>query len=709
MNGISIIQGASNTTNIRIEHNTVSAGYDGVYLYHVDSVFVSYNIISGGFRGLAADGTGIGECHHNSFSSGGGQPFLILACYDPENGWLRVENNLMITINSGTPTFNGCSFTNTNRVEFINNTVYFNSNVNYQAAFYLNNVDSCRIYNNVMMNNGNGYALNYINNVYSEFSDNNVLFTNGTLFAPGTSSLSQWQTINQIDFNSISVNPQFVNIPNNFHPTNPLVDGLAVTGYGIMDDLIGVPRHPQYPDPGCYEFSIAPVANLGADQMLCGDSLTLAAGNNGSYYLWSTGETTQSITVTSSATYWVRISNLAGIASDTISVVLNSYPTLVISGNDSICAGDTTQLIASSNATTFSWLPITGLDNPSVAVVDANPTSAVTYTVTVTHSNGCSTSASVGVTVIALPNAQAGTDQSICMGNSVQIGTGPAFNCNWSPSTGLNSSTDCQPIASPSTSETYVLRITDAFGCVDTDTVQITVNSLPSVAACCSQIICPNDTVILTATSSASNISWSPSAELSSSSGNMVNAFPSSTTTLVITATDSNGCASTDFIVLTVYPAPPIPVISQSGIDLMSSQASGIQWYLNGNIINGATSQYYTPVQNGNYTVIHTDSNGCSSTSPIYYFGTVNIDQNNAEVPTCFYNADQNKFNFTGITPGTYQLQIYNQLGQIIVTDQIILSQNYFDYSFAQSTGVYLINLNSTSNLIVMKAIIPAE
>ncbi len=141
----------------------------------------------------------------------------------------------------------------------------------------------------------------------------------------------------------------------------------------------------------------------------------------------------------------------------------------------------------------------------------------------------------------------------------------------------------------------------------------------------------------------------------------------------------------------------------------MSSEPSGIQWYLNGNIINGATSQYYTPVQNGNYTLMYTDSNGCSSTSPVYYFGTVNINQNNAEIPACFYNTDQRKFNFTGITPGTYQLQIYNQLGQVIVRDQIALNQNYFEYSFAPSTGVYLINLNSISSSINLKAFVPAE
>lgn len=58
-------------------------------------------------------------------------------------------------------------------------------------------------------------------------------------------------------------------------------------------------------------------------------------------------------------------------------------------------------------------------------------------------------------------------------------------------------------------------------------------------------------------------------------------------------------------------PAPPIPVITETSGTLSSSSATTYQWYMNGALISGATSQNYTPTQNGIYVVRITDSNGC--------------------------------------------------------------------------------------------------
>ena len=57
--------------------------------------------------------------------------------------------------------------------------------------------------------------------------------------------------------------------------------------------------------------------------------------------------------------------------------------------------------------------------------------------------------------------------------------------------------------------------------------------------------------------------------------------------------------------------APPQPTITTSGNDLTTSTATTYQWYYNGTLINGATSQNYTPTQDGIYVVRTTDANGC--------------------------------------------------------------------------------------------------
>ena len=57
--------------------------------------------------------------------------------------------------------------------------------------------------------------------------------------------------------------------------------------------------------------------------------------------------------------------------------------------------------------------------------------------------------------------------------------------------------------------------------------------------------------------------------------------------------------------------APPQPTITTNASDLTTAAATTYQWYYNGTLINGATSQNYTPSQDGIYVVRTTDANGC--------------------------------------------------------------------------------------------------
>jgi hypothetical protein len=101
--------------------------------------------------------------------------------------------------------------------------------------------------------------------------------------------------------------------------------------------------------------------------------------------------------------------------------------------------------------------------------------------------------------------------------------------------------------------------------------------------------------------------------------------------TITLIAVDTaTGCSDTlvrnDWIDCQGGPNPTIPTITLVNNYLQSSIAASYQWYLNGNIINGATSQTYTPLQNGNYTVIVTDTNGCTYvSSAVFDFTTVGI------------------------------------------------------------------------------------
>ncbi|HVS33890.1 MAG TPA: IPT/TIG domain-containing protein [Thermoanaerobaculia bacterium] len=114
-----------------------------------------------------------------------------------------------------------------------------------------------------------------------------------------------------------------------------------------------------------------------------------------SSYLWSTGETTQSITVSTTGSYTVTVtySNGCPATSAPQAVNVKAQPTVAISGPTSSCAGSTATLTASgSNISTFLWSP-GGETTPSITV-PVNAGSSSTYSVIVTSADGCVESAS---------------------------------------------------------------------------------------------------------------------------------------------------------------------------------------------------------------------------------------------------------------------------------------------------------------------------
>lgn len=100
-----------------------------------------------------------------------------------------------------------------------------------------------------------------------------------------------------------------------------------------------------------------------------------------------------------------------------------------------------------------------------------------------------------------------------------------------------------------------------------------------------------------------------------------------------VTVTNQYGCSKTATtpVSITFLPAPPVPIITQNQNTLTSNATSNNQWFLNGNIINGATSNTYNATQTGTYTTAVIGTNGCSTTSAPYIFSYVGIENTLAE------------------------------------------------------------------------------
>lgn len=142
------------------------------------------------------------------------------------------------------------------------------------------------------------------------------------------------------------------------------------------------------------------VVNITLPQQICaGETVTLKATGGGTYH-WSTGATTDSITVkpNTNTTYSVTVTNgCVGTATTSVSVVNTSIAACC---DTVIQSGNSTHLSANgAGITHYTWAPATGLVCDTCANITVSPTITTSYTVTGTNAQGCPVQTIIIVTV----------------------------------------------------------------------------------------------------------------------------------------------------------------------------------------------------------------------------------------------------------------------------------------------------------------------
>ena len=212
----------------------------------------------------------------------------------------------------------------------------------------------------------------------------------------------------------------------------------------------------------------APVVTLGANQTVCaGTPVTLDAGNIGSTYLWSTGATTQTITVNSAGSYSVKVTNPSGCDSrDTMSLSVIPVPVATLGQNINVCVGTPVTLDAGNPGATYLWS--TGATTQTISVSTSG-----NYYVIVTSGN-CASSDTILVNFNALPILNLGSDLNICTSDTVTLDAGNAGSTYlWS--TGATTRTIKVSLAG-----TYSVTVTNANGCISTDAVVVINKAAPN-------------------------------------------------------------------------------------------------------------------------------------------------------------------------------------------------------------------------------------
>jgi subtilisin-like proprotein convertase family protein len=167
--------------------------------------------------------------------------------------------------------------------------------------------------------------------------------------------------------------------------------------------------------------SSAPVVSVTGSLNICPNGSVTLTASSASNYLWSTGETTQSIVVTTAGTYTVSTSCGATNATSTPVVVTDGAvaPTILANGPINLCPGGSVTLTASSS---LNYLWSTGETTQSIVVT--NPGS---YTVSTTCNSNVATSAPAVVSNMALPVTVTASTTNSCNGNPVQLTSSSGF------------------------------------------------------------------------------------------------------------------------------------------------------------------------------------------------------------------------------------------------------------------------------------------
>ncbi|MEO5571059.1 MAG: fibronectin type III domain-containing protein [Bacteroidia bacterium] len=380
-------------------------------------------------------------------------------------------------------------------------------------------------------------------------------------------------------------------------PGNQTTQSITVNASGTYSVSVGQSN-------GCSATSSAIAVNVssvatptisanGAVTFCQGSSVTLTA-SSGSSYLWTPGnQTTQSITVSTSGSYSVRVTNAAGCSASSsvqnVTVNVPAVPVITPNGSTNIIQGQTVTLTSSSGAS-YSWLP-NGQTTQSIAVGTAG-----TYRVNVTYANGCSaTSSAMSVTVTTPVTIAVTGSSTICSGDSVMLTASSGFSYLWLPGMQTTSTIYVK------TSGTYTVQASNGTSAQSI----ITVNDKPMVPSITTTYI-PNSAYQLTAYEpSAVSYLWS--------NGQTAQTITMTAAgTVTVNATNMYGCVSSAQSMAVVSPvAAPCGkanMLTSYGIVDISAM---LAW--NPAIIADSFVVSYAPVGTNNYQHVKVAGNVSSA------------------------------------------------------------------------------------------------
>nr|MBA3901352.1 T9SS type A sorting domain-containing protein [Bacteroidota bacterium] len=435
-----------------------------------------------------------------------------------------------------------------------------------------------------------------------------------------------------------------------------------------------------------------------------GEATASSSGGDAPFtYEWSHGPTTATATGLSAGTYVVTVwDSNQWPSNDTIIITEPTEITASITGTPEFCstAPGTLTVDASGGMSGYSYT----WSNGDTTAMAENLT-AGNYSVTITDLNNCTVILSDTVLLDPVITQIAGIVDVKCYeGNngsaSVEVtgGTMP-YSYEWSDSQTDSMATDL-------TAGVFTVTVTDANGCIETDTVtiaeptELVTTSNETDASCYGE---DNGTAEASAIGGTPpyNYTWDTGQTGVVATGLMAGNY-------VVTVTDINNCQSIENVSIN-EPAQLDTSITITNITLtatLDDEDATYQWINcdDNSDIPGATEQSFTPVENGSYAVTVT-LDGCSETSFCQMISTVGIENISSDNAILNVYPNPNDGRFIISTDKEAEYTLVNSLGQVIQVIQVKAADNFKAEVTGISTGVYYIIGVEENNTPVYKKI----
>jgi len=274
---------------------------------------------------------------------------------------------------------------------------------------------------------------------------------------------------------------------------------------------------------------------------------------------------------------------------------------------------------------TYSWFPSAGLSNPNILNPVANPDSTTTYTLSVTDACGLVATDDMILTVYPQIISSAGPDLSICKAQqSASLNASGGYTYAWSPATGLSNANIANPVATPASTTTYTVTVSDMSGCTGTDAATVTVNPVPTFTYTADSVLCYSGNsgainILVSGGTTPYTYTWTPNV----STGPIANNIPAGTYQIAIS--DINGCDTATTI--TVGEPPQLTLSTSGNITICNGQSTTISAIATGGVGSytftwdnglGIGSNFsVNPTTTTTYIVSVTDGNTCSVTNSL--------------------------------------------------------------------------------------------